>query len=94
MHNELWFPSVIWSAVINNVDNGALKKFAYDKIKEDDKISILGLTDFEPDKQFECELQHPDGNSEKIILKHSYNSSQIEWFTAGSALNVLKNKTS
>ena len=35
MHNELWFPSVIWSAVINNVDNGALKKFAYDKIKED-----------------------------------------------------------
>ena len=30
MHNELWFPSVIWSAVINNVDNGALKKFAYD----------------------------------------------------------------
>tara|TARA_Y100000389_G_scaffold200679_1_gene241661 strand:- start:132 stop:719 length:588 start_codon:yes stop_codon:yes gene_type:complete len=35
MHNELWFPSVIWSAVINNVDNSALKKFAYAKIKED-----------------------------------------------------------
>ena len=66
----------------------------YDKIKEDDKISISGLTDFEPDKPFECELQHVDGNSEKIILKHSYNFSQIEWFTAGSALNVLKNKTS
>ena len=66
----------------------------YDKIKEDDKISISGLTDFEPDKPFECELQHVDGISEKIILKHSYNSSQIEWFTAGSALNVLKNKTS
>ena len=66
----------------------------YDKIKEDDKISISGLTDFEPDKAFECELQHVDGISEKIILKHSYNSSQIEWFTAGSALNVLKNKTS
>jgi aconitate hydratase len=66
----------------------------YDKIKEDDKLSISGLTDFKPDKPFECELQHSDGNSEKIILKHSYNSSQIEWFTAGSALNVLKNKTS
>ena len=66
----------------------------YDKIKEDDKISISGLTDFEPDKPFECELQHSNGNSEKIILKHSYNYSQIEWFTAGSALNVLKNKTS
>ncbi|MDC0142285.1 aconitate hydratase [Candidatus Nitrosopelagicus sp.] len=66
----------------------------YDKIKEDDKISISGLTDFKPDTSFECELQHSDGNSEKIILNHSYNSSQIEWFTAGSALNVLKNKTS
>ena len=66
----------------------------YDKIKEDDKISISGLTDFEPDKPFECELQHSNGNSEKIILKHSYNYSQIEWFTAGSALNVLKNKIS
>ena len=66
----------------------------YDKIKEDDKISISGLTYFEPDKQFECELQHIGGNSEKIILKHSYNLSQIEWFKAGSALNVLKNKTS
>ena len=37
----------------------------YEKIREDDKISILGLTDFEPDKPFECELQHSDGNSEK-----------------------------
>jgi len=65
----------------------------YDKIKEDDKISISGLTDFAPDKYFECVLKHSDGNTEKITLKHSYNSSQIEWFKAGSALNVLKNKT-
>ena len=66
----------------------------YEKIKEDDKISILDLANFIPDKPFECELQHSNGNFEKIILKHSYNLSQIEWFTAGSALNVLKNKTS
>ena len=65
----------------------------YEKIKEDDKISISGLTDFAPDKSFECVLKHSDGNTEKIILRHSYNSSQIEWFKAGSALNVLKNKT-
>jgi len=64
----------------------------YEKIKEDDKISILGLNDFSPDKSLECELKHSDGNSEKINLKHSYNSSQIEWFKAGSALNVLRNK--
>ena len=65
----------------------------YEKIKEDDKISISGLNNFSPDQSFECELKHSDGNSEKINLKHSYNSSQIEWFKAGSALNVLKNKT-
>jgi len=66
----------------------------YEKIKEDDKINILDLANFIPDKPFECELQHSNGNSEKIILKHSYNLSQIEWFIAGSALNVLKNKIS
>ena len=65
----------------------------YEKIKEDDKISISGLTDLAPDNSFECVLKHSDGNTEKIMLKHSYNSSQIEWFKAGSALNVLKNKT-
>ena len=65
----------------------------YEKIKEDDKISISGLTDFAPDKSFECVLKHSDGNTEKIMLKHSYNSLQIEWFKSGSALNVLKNKT-
>jgi len=65
----------------------------YDKIKEDDKISISGLKDFIPDKSFECILQHSDGTDDKIILQHSYNSSQIEWFKSGSALNVLKNKT-
>ena len=64
----------------------------YEKIKEDDTITILGLSDFSPDKSLECELKHSDGNSEKINLKHSYNSSQIEWFKAGSALNVLRNK--
>ena len=66
----------------------------YEKIKEDDKISISGLSDFAPDKSFECQLEHSDGTTEKIMLKHSYNLSQIEWFKAGSALNVLKNKTS
>jgi len=65
----------------------------YEKIQEDDKISISGLEYFSPDKSFECELKHSDGTSEKINLKHSYNLSQIEWFKAGSALNVLKNKT-
>jgi len=66
----------------------------YEKIQENDKISIHNLSNFSPDGIFECELKHENGTSEKINLKHSYNESQIEWFKAGSALNVLKNKTS
>jgi aconitate hydratase len=66
----------------------------YEKIDEDDKISIIGLENFSPESSFDCELNHSDSTSEKISLKHSYNLSQIEWFKAGSALNVLKNKIS
>jgi len=66
----------------------------YEKINEDDKISIIGLENFSPESSFDCELNHSDSTSEKISLKHSYNLSQIEWFKAGSALNVLKNKIS
>ena len=64
----------------------------YEKINEDDKISVVGLENFSEGSIVKCELQHSDGKSEIINLKHSYNSSQIEWFKAGSALNVLKNK--
>ena len=66
----------------------------YEKINENDKISIIGLENFSPESSFDCELNHSDSTSEKISLKHSYNLSQIEWFKAGSALNVLKNKIS
>ena len=63
----------------------------YDKIREDDKISILELNDLEPQKPVPCIIKHNDGTQEKISLYHSYNHSQIEWFKAGSALNVLRN---
>jgi len=64
----------------------------YEKINEDDKISIFGLENFVQDSSFSCELKHSNGKSENISLIHSYNSSQIEWFKAGSALNILKNR--
>ena len=64
----------------------------YEKINEDDKISITGLENFVENSVITCELKHTNGKSEKISLRHSYNSSQIEWFKAGSALNVLKNR--
>ena len=63
----------------------------YDKILEDDKISIINLNDLEPNKQVKCIISHSDGSKEEILLNHSYNKSQIEWFKAGSALNILKN---
>jgi aconitate hydratase len=64
----------------------------YDKILEDDKISLTNLNDIEPQKQVKCIISHGDGNKEEILLNHSYNKSQIEWFKSGSALNVLRNK--
>jgi aconitate hydratase len=63
----------------------------YEKILEDDKISLKNLNELEPDKQVKCIISHNDGNQDEILLNHSYNKSQIEWFKAGSALNVLKN---
>ncbi|MCV0431081.1 aconitate hydratase [Nitrosopumilus sp.] len=64
----------------------------YEKILEDDKISLLDLNNLQPGKQVKCVISHADGNKEEILLNHSYNKSQIEWFKAGSALNVLRNK--
>ena len=63
----------------------------YEKILEDDKISLKNLNELEPTKQVKCIISHKDGNQDEILLNHSYNKSQIEWFKAGSALNVLKN---
>lgn len=64
----------------------------YDKILEDDKISLIDLNKLEPHKQVKCIISHNDGSKDEILLNHSYNESQIQWFIAGSALNVLRNK--
>ena len=64
----------------------------YEKILEDDKISLINLDNLEPQKQVTCVISHSDGNKEEIVLNHSYNESQIQWFKHGSALNVLRNK--
>ena len=66
----------------------------YEKILEDDKISLLELNKLEPNKQVKCVLTHKDGGKDDILLNHSYNKAQIEWFKAGSALNVLRNRQS
>ncbi|MBI2279985.1 MAG: aconitate hydratase [Bacteroidetes bacterium] len=62
----------------------------YDKIKEDDTFNFIDLKDFAPNKPLTLELVHADGSSEKISLKHTYNAQQIDWYRAGSALNLIK----
>ncbi len=61
----------------------------YDKIQEDDTIDIVDLTSFAPDKPLTLVLRHKNGSSDTIKVNHSYNAGQIEWFKAGSALNLM-----
>lgn len=67
-------------------------KTDYDKVLEDDRIDITGLNDFQPGKPLMVTLNHADGSSERFPVNHTYNENQIEWFKAGSALNLLRNK--
>lgn len=64
----------------------------YEKILEDDRISILDLQNFEEGKYLKGVIHHSNANDEEIMLMHSYNSSQIKWFKAGSALNLMRMK--
>ena len=61
----------------------------YDRIQEDDRISLVGLNDLAPGKPVECRVRHSDGTSEILLLNHSYGESQIAWFKLGSALNLF-----
>ena len=64
----------------------------YDQIEEQDRISILGLKNLAPQKEISAVIHHANGSTVKIQLKHSLTEEQIEWFKAGSALNLLKQK--
>jgi aconitate hydratase len=61
----------------------------YDKIQEDDRLSLVGLDSFAPEKQLQLFIKHNDGSVDEIMLNHSFNASQIEWFKAGGALNLI-----
>ena len=64
----------------------------YDKVREDDRVSIVGLKNLSPGKPLTMILTHADKKTEKIELVHSFTEEQIEWFKAGSALNLLKHE--
>ena len=61
----------------------------YDKIRADDKVSLAGLTELAPGSQVAMALHHSDGTEETLPLKHTLNEAQIDWFKAGSSLNVI-----
>ena len=62
----------------------------YDLIQEDDQFNFIDLVEFAPEKQLTLEIIHSDGTKDSIKLNHTYNKQQIEWFKAGSALNLIK----
>jgi aconitate hydratase len=64
----------------------------YDRIRKDDRLSIVGLKDLAPGKEVEVVLHHADGKTERLKARHSLTAEQIEWFKAGSALNLLKER--
>ena len=63
----------------------------YDKIKEDDKVDLL-ISNLAPDKPVKMIVKHSDGSKDEVMLNHTFNSAQIEWFKAGSALNLIAQK--
>jgi aconitate hydratase len=62
----------------------------YDKIQEDDTVDIVGLENFSEGQPLTIVLHHSDGTSEEFPVNHTYNAQQIEWFKAGSALNIIR----
>ena len=64
-------------------------KADYDKFQEDDTINFLDLDHFAPGKPLTLELIHADGTKDVILTNHTYNAQQIDWYKAGSALNLI-----
>ncbi|MCH8185213.1 MAG: aconitate hydratase [Chloroflexi bacterium] len=66
----------------------------YDRIREEDRISLIELQDLAPGLPVTCVVTHSDGTSETLSLDHSYGASQLEWFKAGAALNLFHHQAS
>jgi aconitate hydratase len=64
----------------------------YNLIQEDDTLNFIDLCDFAVEKQLSLEIVHNNGETDHILLNHTYNEAQIEWFKAGSALNLIREK--
>ena len=62
----------------------------YDLIREDDSFDFIDLKDFSPGKQLTIKVKHKDNSEDTILVNHTYNMQQIEWYKEGSALNLIK----
>ena len=62
----------------------------YDLIQEDDTFNFTDIADFSPGKPLTIVLRHADGSEDTIVVNHTYNDAQIEWYRKGSALNLIK----
>jgi aconitate hydratase len=61
----------------------------YERIREDDRLSLVGLAALAPGKPVECRVRHADGTTETLMLNHTFAANQLDWFRGGSALNVV-----
>ena len=59
-------------------------------IREDDTFNFVDLSEFAPNKTLTLEVVHADGSIDNVVLNHTYNAQQIDWFKAGSALNLIR----
>jgi len=64
----------------------------YEKVREGDRISILGLAGLTPGQPVKVVVHHADGTRDEISCRHTFNADQVGWFRAGSALNVLRQR--
>ncbi len=62
----------------------------YDRVRQDDRLSFVGLDKLSPGQKVEVQIRHADGNMETLSVTHSLTRDQIAWFMAGSALNLIR----
>ncbi len=64
----------------------------YDRIREDDRVSLIDLDELAPGEPVDCLVRHADGTTEVLSLLHSFSAPQLEWFRAGAALNLVRGR--
>jgi aconitate hydratase len=63
---------------------------AYDEVQENDRISVLGLAGLAPDARVRVRIHHADDTTTDVECTHTMSQEHIEWFKAGSALNIIR----